>query len=212
MTRADLRPDLRAELLALIADDDATRARLAAGGSLFDGYDAEMEAVHRRNASRLRAIISELGEWPGRSVVGDDGASAAWRIVQHAIGEPALMRACLPRIEAAAAAGEADPAELAMLVDRIRVFEGRSQLYGTQYDWDESLRFMEPTNGIADPDRLEERRRQVGLPPMRWRQPPPPDEPPPADHALRQREAREWARRVGWIEEPGEPGDGPGED
>jgi hypothetical protein len=99
-----------------------------------------------------------------------------------------------------------------MLVDRIRVFEGRSQLYGTQYDWDESLRFMEPTNGIADPDRLEERRRQVGLPPMRWRQPPPPDEPPPADHALRQREAREWARRVGWIEEPGEPGDGPGED
>jgi hypothetical protein len=86
--------DLRAELIRWIAEDDETRERLARDGSLFDGYHPEMEAVHRRNAARLREVLARVG-WPGRALVGDDGASAAWRIVQHAIGEPELLRGCL---------------------------------------------------------------------------------------------------------------------
>lgn len=188
---------LREELLALEADDDATRARLAADGSLFDGYHAEMEAVHRRNATRLRAIVAEVG-WPGKSLAGADGASAAWRILQHAIGEPELLRGMLPRLEAAAAAGEAEPADVARLVDRIRVFEGRPQRYGTQVDWDPTGTVMVPMVGVEDPDHVDARRAAVGLPPIAWRQPPPPGEPPPADPAARDRAADAWARRAGW--------------
>lgn len=189
--------DLRADLLRWIAEDDETRERLARDGSLFAGYHPEMEAVHRRNAARLREVLARVG-WPRRTRVGDDGASAAWRIVQHAIGEPALLRGCLPLLQQAAAEGEADPAEVAKLEDRIRVSEGRLQRYGTQYDWNDDGTAMVPMVGVEAPESLAERRAAVGLPPMVWRHPPPPGQPPPPDHAARQAEMEAWARRVGW--------------
>lgn len=68
--------NLRRELLALRARDDKVRARLAADGLLFQGYHSKMEAVHRENAARLRAIIGGHG-WPDRTMVGEDGAAAA---------------------------------------------------------------------------------------------------------------------------------------
>ena len=111
--------ELRAELIRWIAEDDATRERLARDGSLFAGYHPEMEAVHRRNAARLRGVLARVG-WPGRARVGEDGASAAWRIVQHAIGEPGLLRGCLPLLQADAGAGGAGPAEGGGVEDRGR--------------------------------------------------------------------------------------------
>jgi hypothetical protein len=189
--------DVRADLIEWIAEDDETRERLARDGSLFVGYHPEMEAVHRRNAARLREVLARVG-WPGRALVGQDGASAAWRIVQHAIGEPALLRGCLPLLQAAAAEGEADPAEVAMLEDRIRVFEGRPQRYGTQYDWSSDGMAMVPMVGVEAPESLAQRRATVGLPPMVWRNPAPIGSPPPADRAARQAEMDAWARRVGW--------------
>src|SRR5207244_1170131 len=50
-----------------------------------------MEALHQRNAARLAALIDAHG-WPGRSRVGEEGAQAAWLILQHAIGNPPLVR------------------------------------------------------------------------------------------------------------------------
>ena len=199
MSAKRLDGNLRAELLALIAEDDAVRARLAADGSLFGGYHPEMEEVHRRNADALRRILARVG-WPGRSLVGEDGAAAAWRIVQHAIGEPDFMRGCRSLIRNAVAAGEAEPANAAFLEDRVRVFEGRPQLYGTQYDWDEEGRFMVLSNGVEAPEAVEARRRGAGLPPLEPRRPAPPDEPPPADRPARLAEMAQWARRVGWRE------------
>jgi hypothetical protein len=188
---------LRDELVAMIDHDDTVRERLARDGSLFAGYHPEMEAVHRENAARLAAIVDTQG-WPGRSQVGDDGASAAWRILQHAIGEPALMRRLFPVVHAAASRGEADPAEVAMLDDRIRVFEGRPQRYGTQFHWNDDGTAMVPMVGVEDPDHIDDRRSAVGLPPMQWRRPAPDDEPPPADLAAHRAESEAWARRVGW--------------
>src|SRR5688500_12493537 len=78
---------LRRELLSLREEDMRVREQLSADGSLFEGYHPHMEAVHRHNAARLREIIGEYG-WPGASLVGTDGAEAAWLIVQHAISEP----------------------------------------------------------------------------------------------------------------------------
>lgn len=181
----------------MIARDDETRARLAAGGVLFDGYHPEMEAVHRANAARLRELVAVHG-WPGRALVGAAAASAAWRIVQHAIGEPELMRAMLPVLEAAAVAGDVASAEVAMLDDRIRVLEGRPQRYGTQYDWNDAFDAMVPSGEVEDPEAVDVRRAAVGLPPIEWRRPPPPDEPPPADPAARRAAYEAWLRVTGW--------------
>ena len=193
-------PALRAELLAMAAEDQRVRAELAAAGVLFDGYHPRMAEVHRRHAARLAAILDRHG-WPGPAQVGADGTAAAWLVLQHAIGDPPLMRrglALLSRL----APGEVDPAQLAMLEDRVRAFEGRPQRYGTQYDWDENGQ-LGPLP-IEDPGRVDERRRSVGLGPLAEntrrireetarageRQPP--------DRAERQRRKREWERSVGW--------------
>jgi len=151
---------LRDELLAMEAEDIRVRAELLAQSALGDGYNPRMREVHERNATRLKAIIAAHG-WPGRSLVGQDGSHAAWRVVQHAIGDPSFQRSCLAAIEESVADGEAPLAQLAFLVDRVRYFEGRPQIYGTQFDWDENGE-MNPWQ-IEDPDHVDERRSRAGL-------------------------------------------------
>jgi hypothetical protein len=196
------RPDVFAELLELIANDERVRERLARNGSLFLGYHPEMETVHRENAERLRAIIDEVG-WPGRTMVGDAGADAAWRVAQHAIGEPAFMREALELVHAAVERGEAPAAHAAYLEDRVRSLEGRPQLYGTQYDWDESGQ-LGPYPEIEDRASVDARRAALGLGPItentaRMRAGAAANnERPLADLAARRREMGAWARKAGW--------------
>jgi hypothetical protein len=150
----------REELLGMQAEDIRVRAELLHEGALGDGYHLRMREVHERNAARLKGIIATRG-WPGRSLAGDDGAHAAWRIAQHAIGDPSFQRACVEAIQKAVDQGEAPLAQLAFLEDRVRFFEGRAQLYGTQFHWDENGE-MNPWP-IEDPEHVDERRSKVGL-------------------------------------------------
>lgn len=183
---------LAEELLALIARDDEVRARLAAEGSLFDSYHPEMEAVHRANAARLRELVTQFG-WPGRTLVGDEAASAAWRIVQHAIGEPTFMREMFAVLSNAP---DVSKAEVAKLEDRIRVFEGRLQRFGTQFDWNEAGTALELMLGVEEPETVDARRATVGLPPIEWSRAPEPGDRPPEADARREREA--WLVATGW--------------
>jgi hypothetical protein len=192
------RQDVRQELLDLAAEDARVRAELAADGSLYEGYHPRMAAVHRRNAARLGEIIAEIG-WPAAAWAGADGAEAAWRIAQHAIGEPAFQRRCLAALQAAAAAGDAPAWQPAMLEDRIRMFEGRPQRYGTQLEPD-GAGALRPY-WIEDPEGVDERRRAVGLEPLRDRLAREPRIPPPSDRQRFEREYQEWLRRVGWRAE-----------
>ena len=194
--------NLRRELLAMLEEDLSVREELAAEGSLFDGYHPRMQAVHRRNAARLAEIIEQYG-WPGRGLVGDDAARAAWMIVQHAISEPDLQRRVLVLIKEAAASGEAPLWQAAMLEDRIRGLEGKLQAYGTQFDWDEQGE-MSPYPAIENPEQVDERRREVGLGPLeedtrrRRAAVAQSNEKPPADIGAWRKQADEWARSVGW--------------
>jgi hypothetical protein len=194
---AEVKRALREELLALRDEDTALRSELAADGSLFDGYHPRMEAVHHANAARLREIIDEHG-WPGRRLAGEDGAEAAWLIVQHAIGEPAFQRQCLELLRASLEAGDVPAWQVAYLEDRIRVFEGRPQRYATQFDMGEDGSPV--PYEIEDPEAVDERRRAVGLEPLaarlsREHKVTPPD---PEARAKWEREYQEWLRKVGW--------------
>jgi hypothetical protein len=151
---------LRDELLAMEAEDERVRTELLKEGVLGDGYNPRMREVHERNAARLKEVIAAHG-WPGRSLVGQDGSHAAWRVVQHAIGDPSFQRSCLAAIEKSVTGGEAPLARLAFLMDRVRYFEGKPQIYGTQFDWDENGE-MNPWQ-IEDPEHVDERRKRAGL-------------------------------------------------
>ena len=186
---------LAAELIGLAAEDQRVRSELAADGSLFDGYHPRMEAVHRHNAARLAEIIARVG-WPGDDIVGAEGSAAAWLIAQHAIGEPDFQRSCLAALERAAERGAVPAWQPAMLDDRIRVFEGRLQRYGTQLEVgaDGSL----APHPIEDADGVEARRARVGLEPLAERLAKAGRVPPPADRAEFQRGYERWLRETGW--------------
>lgn len=192
---------LRTELAAMAAEDLQVRAELVADGSLFAGYHPRMEALHRRNAERLEAVLAVYG-WPGRSLVGDEGGKAAFLLLQHAIGCPDLQRRALGLLQQAVAAGEADPLHAAMLEDRIRTFEGRPQRFGTHFDWD-AAGDLSPLP-IEDPEGVDTRRRDVGLEPLAERtrrmreQALLEGEKPPVDFVRRRDEMEHWARSVGW--------------
>lgn len=194
--------DWRVKLVAAAQCDLQTRARLAKSGALFNGYHPEMEAVHNDNARLLESAIEAIGGWPVRSKFGDDGASAAFVIAQHAISLPHFQRRMLALLLEAAETGELNAVDTAYLSDRIAVFEGKPQLFGTQFDWDESGQ-LSPAP-VRDPLGLDERRASVGLPPMAEMiasiraQAAADGETAPPDLSQRRADFEAWARRVGW--------------
>ena len=147
------------ELIRLREDDLAVRERLQNEGKLTDGYCPEMERVHLRNAARLEQIVAQHG-YPTISRVGSEASGSAWMIIQHAISRPRFMKQMLARLRQLPP-GEVDPKNLAYLDDRIRMFEGRKQRYGTQFDWDDDG-LMSPV-ACDDPDRVNARRRKLGM-------------------------------------------------
>jgi hypothetical protein len=158
--------DIAAELVAMARADRELRAELASSGVLFGGYHQRMRALHERNAERLADIMQHVG-WPCADRVGAEASRAAWLIAQHAISRPDIMRAAHCALTVAVRRNGAAAIDLAHLDDRIAVFEGRPQRYGTQFDWDATGE-MSPAP-IGDPDRVDERRASVGLGRMRER-------------------------------------------
>jgi Family of unknown function (DUF6624) len=105
----------------------------------------------------MRQIITVHG-WPGNAAVGEDGAHAAWLLVQHA--DLDLQEQALVLLGDAVRRGDASPSNLAYLTDRVRMFRGEPQLYGTHYRdaEDSGLQVHE----VEDPGRLDERRASAG--------------------------------------------------
>lgn len=196
--------ELEAARTALIdgaVTDFAVRGKLAASGALFEGYHPEMEAVHLDNARLLDRVIEAHG-WPDRRRFGDEGAAAAFVILQHAISRPDLQRRGLELIVEAVERGEANAIDAAYLADRIAVMEGRAQRFGTHFDWDDAGQ-LSPAP-MREPETIDERRAQIGLPPMadtiahmRARAAAE-GETAPADYAARRAAFEDWAKSVGW--------------
>lgn len=191
------------DIIELRRDDLELRDELIQRGLLFDGYNQEMEALHNRNAEALNSIIEKIG-YPTIEKVGEDANDAAWLVIQHSIALPEFMRRCAVLLEKAVNEEQADAKQLAYLTDRIAVLEGRPQIYGTQFDWDENGE-MNPS-AFDDLEMVDQRRRSVGLNLLAEQttnikeQITAENEKPPADIEQRNKEAEEWRRKVGWIE------------
>lgn len=144
---------LRDELIEMLAADQADRL---AGGSGGGGTDEE-------RTERLAEIIAEHG-WPSYSLVGEEAEDAAWAIAQHSDHDPGFQRLALRHLRAAVEADDASPGNLAYLTDRIAVGAGEPQTYGTQIGCGEEG--PTPATPIADEATIDERRAEVGLPPL----------------------------------------------
>ncbi len=148
---------LRRELLALEQEDQTARLAWIAADS--PAARATVEAIDRKTTARMKQAVAEHG-WPGKRIVGEDGAGAAWLLVQHADRDRAFQKQCLALMEPLVKTGEVDADDYAYLHDRLAVAEQRPQRYGTQF------KDANEPEEIEDPAHVDERRAAVGLGPM----------------------------------------------
>jgi ketosteroid isomerase-like protein len=151
-------PALRAEILALAEEDQAARLRTMPPNKPTPADHARLTAADEKSTARMKEIVKTHG-WPGKSLVGDDGARRAWLLVQHADRDVAFQKECLALLEQAVKAGEADGVSLAYIADRVATAEDRKQVYGTQFGDGEPL-------PIEDEAHVDERRQAIGLAPL----------------------------------------------
>jgi len=156
-----LDPQLREELLARADRDQAARY------AYFDVIErgepdwSPVAAVDADNLAFLAPLLDEHG-WLGSDLVGEDGASACWLLVQHA--PPERQDTWLPLMERAVTAGLASAADLVYLQDRVSMHHDRPQSHGTQrLGYSEGHARLWP---VTDPGTLNTRRAALDLPPL----------------------------------------------
>lgn len=110
------------------------------------------------NRAKLESLIRSCG-WP-KKLDNKKAARAAFFIIQHAPLPYQLKY--LPTVKAANARGEVSNEHLAWLVDRILVRQGKLQKYGTEFVYGSN-----EISPVDDPKHLNQRRRRIGLPPMK---------------------------------------------
>jgi hypothetical protein len=162
------------------------------------GYPAKQEELDIANVEWLGRVFDEHG-WPGPGLVGDDGAAAAIQLLQRGTSRPAIQKKGVNLMMDAAQKGQASLIDAAHFADRIAVFEGKLQLFGTQLDWADDGQLAPAP--VTEPTQLNARRAAVGLPPIEdllhhareaTKQGPPPD-------LAQRRDAFDaWAKKVGW--------------
>ena len=143
-------------------EDQADRDQVARAVTNTDTvFLKRLVATDSARSIWLREVIRKYG-WPGRALVGDSAAKAAWLILQHT-QLPGFQEEMLPVLESASQRGDIPKQEVALLIDRVRVRQGKGQIYGGSFSIKDGKLVADSIDDIAH---VDERRATVGLPPM----------------------------------------------
>ena len=177
-----------------VEQDNQMKNLLLEKGTLNDRYHPELEKVHLNNTKMLSMLIQTHG-FPVLSNAGEMGVRFSWLIIFHSISLPAFMKESLFQMRLAAGQNDYPLDLLAYCEDLVAYLEGRKQLYGTHKDWTNGFYRTSP---VEDPERLNIRRKSMGLVPVEKDSKLPYQGRPPSDPDFRKREFNEWLSRVGW--------------
>jgi hypothetical protein len=158
-------PDLREELLKRMAADQQVRVEQTnkyKGVPLLLSAQEEMRKIDAENTAWIKPLMKQHG-WLGKSLVGVDGATAAFVLVQHT-QDAEFRKSSLELLQKAVKEGEARGDQLALLTDRFLISEGKPQRYGTQTRVTKDGKFEVPP--IEDEANVDKRRAEVGLGPL----------------------------------------------
>ena len=153
---------LREQLKSMVREDQAVRyeyinAWQTGNSSAADSLLKRMQYVDSVNLRQVTDILDSRG-WVGRDVVGD-ACEAIWVIIQHAGLE--AQGKYLPLFREAVSRGELHASAVAMMEDRVAVFEGRPQKYGSQLQRGEDGTYT-PFE-LLDAENVDEWRAEVGM-------------------------------------------------
>ena len=131
------------------------------------GRDSEEMKAHWKlinekdsiNLIKIEKILDERG-WLGANIIGEQGNSTLFLVIQHSGIETQLKY--LPMMREAVKEGNARGRSLALLEDRVALRQGERQIYGSQIGRDQKTEeyFVAP---LIDPENVDKRRAEVGL-------------------------------------------------
>lgn len=160
---------LRDELVALVDSSESGYMRMQEASRQHGPRSLQVQTLLEEqsrmdagNLARLQEIFSEHG-WPGQSMVGHDGAAAAFMMLHHADHQTQVE--FLPMVKTAVDAGELEPRYFALLQDQILVAKRRPQIFGTKLYRDDATGRLEPFP-IEDEANVDSRREQMGMMPL----------------------------------------------
>ncbi len=143
----------RQEIMTLYEKKDSDPVAIDAMWKKINKYDSI-------NTIIVTGILEERG-WPGPDVVGNDGCTTLFLVIQHA--DLKVQEKYLPMMRQAAKENKLNAAELALLEDRVALKHHKKQIYGSQITDLPKRKFLAP---LIDPDHVDERRASVGLGPI----------------------------------------------
>jgi len=123
---------------------------------------AEMPKVDADNTAYLLGLVKDYG-WIDVQHFGAPASNAAFLLVQHS-GNLPLMAAVLPLIREDVLAKRLDGQPYALLYDRLKLFTGEKQRYGTQIGTNEKGEMV--VNALENRSKVDEFRKELGLPPL----------------------------------------------
>ena len=128
--------------------------------ALVDSILHEMQKVDKINQIEICDILDTRG-FVGSDKVGK-ACGVYWLVIQHAPLE--LQKKYLPTFVEAMKRGDLHPSSIALMDDRIAVFEGRPQKYGTQFhEYADGKKVLYP---LLDPDMVEQWRQEMEIEPL----------------------------------------------
>jgi len=156
-------PSVRDELLQMEKVDQDARVKCSNGtGDEQVKCLAEVsKTIDEPNTKRLEQIFDQIG-FPNTAKVGEDGLQAFMTLLQHATTDRLRFGALTP-ITKAFKNKEMPSMAYANFVDRLRLHQGKKQLYGSGFEFKDGKMFLSPTEDLRN---LEKRRAKIGLPPM----------------------------------------------
>ena len=160
-----LNKPLVAQLDSIYSDDQSYRIQAQniqkQAGANSEEFKKVWKIVHVKdsvNLIKITAILDKYG-WLGVDVVGNQGNSTLFLVIQHA--DLKTQEKYLPMMQDAVKNGKAYGNSLALLEDRIEIRNGRKQIYGSQIGMsDDNKYYVSP---LLDPDNVNKRRASVGL-------------------------------------------------
>lgn len=161
--------ELTEELRIIGENDQKDRAQIEYIQNKYGSESAEMKALWKSmrqndsvNIIKVGAILDRYG-WLGANEIGADANSTLFLVVQHA--DLPIQEKYLPMMRKAVKDKKAKGSSLALLEDRVALRQGKRQIYGSQVAWNmkTNSHYVMP---LEDPDHVDKRRAEVGLPPL----------------------------------------------
>jgi len=166
---ANLNKPLVQELETIFDEDQKYRRMIDSVEQQFGRESAEMKQLWQIivekdsiNLIKVTKILDEYG-WLGPDVVGGQGNMTLFLVIQHSPLEVQLKY--VPMLREAVKNGKANAANLALLEDRILMYQGKKQLYGSQLRMNQETGKYELAP-IEDPKNVDKRRAEMGLGPL----------------------------------------------